>query len=194
MRVYMFGGVLAVMAGIGFFGLALPPHQGGASSPGVVLIHHTLADEGIDASDVRFGDCTTQRNLFDAGRLEAEAMGARFNAHGFVVQRVLVSPFCRTAETARLMKLRPIELSAAFQNIRGDGSDAISRARIDAARKILDSWSGPGVLVVVTHGSTIKALTGMEPQARKFIVYHNHSRDRVAGSQETAAKFELMAF
>src|SRR5690348_5201462 len=141
MRVYMFGGVLAVMAGIGFFGLALPPHQGGASSPGVVLIHHTLADEGIDASDVRFGDCTTQRNLSDAGRLEAEAMGARFNAHGFVVQRVLVSPFCRTAETARLMKLRPIELSAAFQNIRGDGSDAISRARIDAARKILDSWS-----------------------------------------------------
>src|SRR6202008_664811 len=56
MRVYMFGGVLAVVSGIGLFGFALPPHEGGASGADVVLIHHALADEGIDASDVRFGD------------------------------------------------------------------------------------------------------------------------------------------
>ena len=86
-----------------------------------------------------------------------------------MVQRVLVSPFCRTVETAKLMKLRPIELSAAFQNIKGDSNDAISAARLDAARKIMDSWRGPGVLVVVTHSSTIKALIGVEPQKRKFI-------------------------
>jgi phosphohistidine phosphatase SixA len=194
MRVYMLGGVLAVMSGAGLFGLTLPPHGGGASNPQVVLIHHATADEGTDATDLRFGDCTTQRSLSDAGRLEAEAMGAKFSEHGFMVQRVLVSPFCRTVETARLMKLRPIELSAAFQNIRGDGRDAASTMQLDAARKIMDSWRGPGVLVVVTHGSTIKALTGVEPQARKFIVYHNNGPDKVAGAQEAVAKVEMMTF
>jgi hypothetical protein len=107
---------------------------------------------------------------------------------------VLVSPFCRTVETAKLMKLRPIEYSAAFLTVTGDGIDALSTARIDAARKIMDAWRGPGVLVVVTHGSTIKALTGMEPQARKFIVYHHSSPDKAAGSQQAAAKFEMMTY
>jgi phosphohistidine phosphatase SixA len=193
MRLYMFGGVLAIMSGAGLLGLTLPSHDGGASNPQVVLIHHTIADEGADAADLRFGDCTTQRNLSEAGRREAENMGARFSEHGFTVQRVLVSPFCRTVETARLMKLRPIEYSAAFLTLTGDGKDALSAGRIDAARKIIDSWRGPGVLVVVTHGSTIKALTGTEPQAGKFIVYHP-SADKRADAQQAAARFEMMTF
>jgi broad specificity phosphatase PhoE len=107
---------------------------------------------------------------------------------------VLVSPFCRTVETARLMKLRPIEMSAAFQNIKGDGSDEISTARLDAARKILESWRGPGVLVVVTHGSTIKALTGVDPREGKFIVYRNTPADKTTEPQAAAAKFEMQTF
>jgi len=183
MRVYMFGGVFAIMSGVGLFGLTLPPHEAGTGSAQVVLIHHAPADQGSDGADFRFGDCHTQRNLSDAGRQEAEAMGAKLSEHRFMIQRVLVSPFCRTVETAKLMKLRPIDISAAFQNIKGDGSDEISRARLDAARKILDSWHGPGVLVVVTHGSTIKALTGTEPQADKFMIYR--------GAQKASARFEM---
>jgi hypothetical protein len=48
--------------------------------------------------------------------------------------------------------------------------------------------------VVVTHGSTIKALTGVGPQARKFIVYHNNRPEKIAGAQEAVAKFEMMTF
>jgi phosphohistidine phosphatase SixA len=194
MRVYMFGGLLAVMSGAGLFGLTLPPHEGVASNAQVVLIHHAPADQGTDGADFRFGDCHTQRNLSDAGRLEAEAMGRKLSEHGFMIQRVLVSPFCRTVETARLMKLRPIEMSAAFQNIKGDGSDELSTARLDAARKILESWRGPGVLVVVTHGSTIKALTGRDPQEGKFIVYRNTPADKITEPQAAAAKFEMQTF
>jgi len=190
----MLGGVLAIMSGAGLLGMKLPPREVGATSPQVVFIHHALADQGADGEDFRFGDCTTQRNLSDAGRLEAEAMGAKFGEHGFVVQRVLVSPFCRTVETARLMKLRPVELSAAFQNVKGAGSDEVTKARLDAARKIIDSWRGPGLLVVVTHGSTIKALTGMEPQARKFILYRNQPTDADASPKTAAAKFEMQTF
>jgi phosphohistidine phosphatase SixA len=194
MRVYMFGGLFAVMSGAGLFGLTLPPYEVGPNNAQIVLIHHAPADQGTDGADFRFGDCHAQRNLSDAGRLEAEAMGAKFSEHGFMIQRVLVSPLCRTVDTARLMKLRPIEMSAAFLNIKGDGSDELSTARLDAARKVLASWRGPGVLVVVTHGSTIKALTGMAPQEGKFIVYRNTAADKTTGPQAAAAKFEMQTF
>lgn len=195
MRVYMLGGVLAAaMSGAGVFGLTVPPHEGGAVNSQVVLIHHAAGDEGADDSDLRFDDCTAQQDVSDSARLDAEAMGARFREHGFVIQRVLVSPSCHTVETAKLMKLRPIDISAAFQNVRGDGSDTLSIARLDAARKIMNSWRGSGVLVVVTHGSTIKALTGLEPQAHKFVVYHNNAPHRAAGSQEAAARLEMQTF
>jgi phosphohistidine phosphatase SixA len=191
----MFGGVLALGLGGSLAGLALPAGDAGVTPPQVVLIHHAIADQGKDAADVRFGDCATQRNLSAAGRLEAEQMGARFSEHGYLVSKVLVSPFCRTMQTAMLMRLQPIEVSAAFQNIRGNGRDAATAARVAAARKIIESWRGPGVLVVVTHSSILKALTGVDPPERKFIVYSNPSPRRDAGAQQAAInRFELRTF
>ncbi len=101
----------------------------------------------------------------------------KLREHQFLITKVLVSPFCRTLETARLMKLSRIELSPAFQNIKSGQQDALTAERLDAAKIIMDSWRGPGVLAVVTHSSTIKALTGLEPQDGKFTVYRN----RLAG-------------
>jgi phosphohistidine phosphatase SixA len=195
MRLFMLGGVLALGLGGGLAGFALPANEGGVTPPQVVLIHHTTADQGKDAADVHFGDCATQRNLSAAGRLEAEQLGARFSEHGYFVSKVLVSPFCRTMQTAMLMKLQPIEVSAAFQNIRGNSRDPATAARVEAARKIVESWRGPGVLVIVTHSSILKALTGVDPPERKFIVYSNPKFRADAGTQQAAAKLiELRTF
>jgi phosphohistidine phosphatase SixA len=188
MRQYMLSGVLMLALAGGIVGAAFPSGDAAVTPAQVLLIHHATADQGADAADLRFGDCDTQRNLSDAGRLEAQRMGARLSEYGFLVSKVLVSPFCRTMQTATLMKLQPIEMSAAFQNIRGDGRDAATAARLDAARKILDSWRGPGVLVVVTHSSILKALTGLDPNDRKFIVYSNPPRHVGADAQHAAAK------
>jgi phosphohistidine phosphatase SixA len=188
MRHYMLSGVLTLALAGGIVGATFQPGDTSVTPAQVVLIHHATADQGADAADVRFGDCATQRNLSDAGRLEAQRMGARLSEHGFLVSKVLVSPFCRTMQTAMLMKLQSIEVSAAFQNIRGEGRDAAAAARLDAARKILDSWRGPGVLVVVTHSSVLKALTGLDPGDRKFIVYSNPPRHDGADARHATAK------
>lgn len=187
MRHYMLSGVVMLGLAGGIVG-ATVPSGGRALIPGqVLLIHHATADQGKDAADVHFGDCATQRNLSDAGRLEAQRMGARLSEHGFLVSKVLVSPFCRTMQTAMLMKLRSIEVSPEFQNIRGGGRDAAAAARLKAARNIVDSWRGPGVLVVVTHSSVLKALTGLEPDDRKFIVYSNPPLHAAADTQQLVA-------
>jgi phosphohistidine phosphatase SixA len=188
MRHYMLSGVLMLALAGGIVGATVPSSESAFTSGQVLLIHHATADQGTDAASLRFADCATQRNLSDAGRLEAQRMGARLSEHGFLVSKVLVSPFCRTMQTATLMKLQSIEVSLEFQNIRDGGRDAATAARVEAARNIVDSWRGPGVLVVVTHSSMLKALTGLEPDDRKFIVYSNPSLRQAADAQLVAGK------
>ncbi len=187
MRVYMLWAVLTGVVAVGLFGLMLVGPEAAVGSPQVVLIRHATADQGTDAAYVRFDDCTTQRNLSSQGRLEAQGMGLNFREHGFLITRVLVSPFCRTLQTARLMNLSGIEISPAFQNLKSGRQDALTASRLDVAKMIMDSWRGPGVLVVVTHSSTIKALTGLEPQDGKFVVYGN----RLAGIGAAPTLFQM---
>lgn len=192
MRAYAFGGVLAAAVfGASLVGLApSSSHQAAVDGHQVILIRHAIADQGVDASYVRFDDCTTQRNLSYEGRLEAQQMGVKLREHGFLVTRVLVSPFCRTRETAKLMRLRHIEVFPAFQNIKTGRQDTSIAARLEAAKIVMDSWRGPGALVVVTHSSTIKALTGLEPEHGKLIVYQNGLGEK----QEASATLSKVTF
>src|SRR3972149_40283 len=50
----------------------------------------------------RLDDCSTQRNLSEAGREESRRIGAAFRKRGVPVDRVLSSRWCRCLETARL--------------------------------------------------------------------------------------------
>jgi phosphohistidine phosphatase SixA len=60
-------------------------------------------EEGMKSSG-RFSltDCKTQRNLSDAGRVQADRLGKAFRALGIPVSRIAASDYCRTQETARL--------------------------------------------------------------------------------------------
>jgi hypothetical protein len=82
----------------------------------VVLIRHGNAPPGYggDPPGFRFDDCTTQRNLDDAGREQARALGAAFRKQGVRVDRVVASPMCRCTETAELMAVGPVETSWAL--------------------------------------------------------------------------------
>ena len=178
MRLFAVGGTVATLVAAGLIGPELVvQHEMGAMSGQVLLVHHATADQGADARRVVFDNCATQRNLSAAGRLEAQQMGASLRELGFRVTKVIASPFCRTLETAQLMKAGPIEPVAAFQNIRDKARDEATLRNVEEARQIIESWRGPGALLIVTHSSTIKALTGSDPMAGKFVVYSDPRRD-----------------
>src|SRR6059058_1594518 len=69
----------------------------------VVLVRHALTDPGVgDPPGFDLDQCSTQRNLSEAGRREAEKLGQVLRAHDVPVAAVLTSPWCRCRETARL--------------------------------------------------------------------------------------------
>ncbi len=70
----------------------------------VLYLRHTSTDFGEnDAAMTTFDDCSKQRNLTDAGRAEARAIGAALRELKIPVGTVLASPYCRTLETGRLV-------------------------------------------------------------------------------------------
>ena len=80
----------------------------------IVLFRHANAPGGGDPPGFRLGDCTTQRNLDDAGRRQAQRIGEAFRARGIRVGAVLSSQWCRTRDTATLAFGAAVQEDARF--------------------------------------------------------------------------------
>jgi broad specificity phosphatase PhoE len=134
----------------------------------VVLIRHTITTPGAgDPPGMRLDDCSTQRNLTDAGRQHARRIGEEWRKRGIPVERVLSSPWCRCLETAKLA-FGGAELSEALSNLFGRSEN--SERQVREMRALVSRHAGKGNLVLVSHGSTISALTGISPGTGEMVV------------------------
>jgi phosphohistidine phosphatase SixA len=138
--------------------------QGGGH---VVLIRHAVTTPGAgDPAGFRLDDCATQRNLTDAGRRHAQRIGAEWRARKIPVERVLSSPWCRCIETAKLA-FGSAEISRPLSNLFGRYENREAQVR---ALRELAAAKGKGNIVMVTHGSTIAALTGIHPGTGEMVI------------------------
>jgi broad specificity phosphatase PhoE len=134
----------------------------------VALIRHAITTPGVgDPAGMRLDDCSTQRNLTDAGRQHARRVGEAFRARGVPIDRVLSSPWCRCLETARLA-FGTAETWAPLGNLYGRQERRADQVR-DMKALVGQRRSG-GNLVLVSHGSTIDALTGVSPGTAEVVV------------------------
>lgn len=148
----------------------------------VVLMRHALTTPGVgDPPGMRLDDCSTQRNLADMGRQDARAVGAAFKARKVPVDRLLASPWCRCIETAELAFGKP-QLSDALGNLFGRPEN--QAGQVQAMRQLVGEYRGAGNLVLVSHGSTIAALTGISPGMSEMVVVTPRGKGEfsVAGS------------
>jgi len=137
-------------------------------APGaVVVVRHSYAPGSFDPPDAKLEDCSTQRNLDDAGRAQARRIGEAFQKNGIEVGAVLSSPRCRCLETARLA----FGKAEAWNPLQGALRDAALRQRLlePVKRAIAEHQSGPP-LVLVTHGSVVSDLTGLEIRMGELVV------------------------
>ncbi len=126
----------------------------------VIYFRHTSTDFGQDDSRMTsYEDCATQRNLTDAGRAEARAIGASIRKLGIPVGDVLASPYCRTMETARLIFGRATPSIA----VRG-GPASNDGDRYAALKQLLAQRPPAGTNIAISsHGNPFRAVAGSEP-------------------------------
>ncbi len=134
----------------------------------VMVMRHATTEPGIgDPPGFRLGDCTTQRNLSEAGRREAGEVGAEFVRRGIVVENVLSSEWCRCQETAKLA-FGKVE---SWQGANSFFDNAAERGmRTEAMRRRVAGYRGPGNLMIVTHQVNIQALAGVSTAMAEIVV------------------------
>jgi len=142
-------------------------------APGsVIVLRHSYAPGSFDPPDAKLEDCSTQRNLDETGRAQAKRLGEAFRAHEITVGRVLSSPRCRCLETARLVfgRVEPWDV------LQGSLRDTELRKRllIPVKQAVADHRDGPP-LVLVTHGSVVTDLTGLNIRMGAFVVLRRGS-------------------
>jgi phosphohistidine phosphatase SixA len=132
------------------------------------VLRHAIAPGTGDPENFKIGDCSTQRNLSDAGRKQAAHIGERFRANGIDKARVLSSQWCRCLETANLLSLGPVTalpaLNSFFEYFERE------KQQTQQLTEWLDRQDFKEPLVLVTHQVNITALTGVFPASGEMLV------------------------
>ena len=128
---------------------------------GVLLIRHASTESGLgDPPGFALGQCSTQRNLSEAGRAEARAMGEWFRHHGLHAHAVFSSQWCRCLDTARLAWGRVEPWSALNSTFAGQGQP---ERQLSELRERLRTRPDGVLEVWVTHQVIMTALTQAYP-------------------------------
>ena len=161
--------LMGLLLGVCLPGAAVAADAWANVVPGtIVLFRHALAPGGGDPANHTINDCSTQRNLSEEGRTQARRIGAEFKQRRIDVAAVWSSQWCRTRDTADLAFPGKRTDQPVFNSFFNESAVAGERTR--AARQLLASWQGSGVLVVVTHQVNITELTGIAPGSGEGVV------------------------
>lgn len=135
----------------------------------VILLRHALTTPGVgDPEGFKLEECGTQRNLSDEGRAHARRVGEALRARKVTIDRLLSSPWCRCIDTAQLAFGRKPETSEPLSNLFGRPQNR--DRQVADLRKLVSEYRGRGNLVLVSHGSTIGALTGVAPGTAEMVI------------------------
>ena len=124
----------------------------------VLMMRHAQTEAGIgDPANFRVDDCSTQRNLSDAGRAQARAIGAALRSAGIRVDTVRSSAWCRCRETAELAFGRH-EVWPALNSFFGGRPGAQAQTR--EVEAFAAGLRPPANAMLVTHQVNITAALG----------------------------------
>jgi len=124
----------------------------------VLYLRHAATDFGQnDDAMTDYTNCAQQRNLTEAGRADARAIGAALKELRIPVGPILASPFCRTRESAEMVFGKPTIANA----VRGGPGSDDSGQRYAELRKLLSTPVAKGSnLAIASHGNPFRAVAG----------------------------------
>jgi len=137
----------------------------------VLLIRHASTLPGLgDPAEFKLDDCSTQRNLSEAGREEARRIGERLKRERVPIAQVYTSPWCRCRDTAMLAFGRAEDwapLSSVFDLPDRD------REYTERVKKRIGAYSSrdmKGNIAMVTHNVNIASLTKLSVAPGEVVV------------------------
>ena len=116
----------------------------------LIFIRHAYAPGSGDPSNFNLNDCSTQRNLSENGRKQAENIGKFFRNNKIKLDKVLSSEWCRCKETASIA-FKDYETKSFLNSFFSPKFSKYKDIQIINLKKYIDNWESDKNLVLVTH-------------------------------------------
>ena len=128
----------------------------------ILLMRHADAPGFSDPAGHRLDQCSTQRNLGEFGKKQAERTGQWLSQQGIESAKVFSSPWCRCVDTATLLKKGPVIIDPAlgsfFENM------SLANQKTESLRQLVQKslkQFPKTPIIMVSHHVNIEAFTGV---------------------------------
>ncbi len=135
----------------------------------LIFIRHAYAPGNGDPDNFNLNDCSTQRNLSEEGRKQAEYIGEFFRDKKIKIDQVLSSEWCRCKETAEIA-FTNFSTNSFLNSFYSYKFTKNKNKQINALNVYIDKFKSDKNLVLVTHYVLISEILNYGPSSGEIVV------------------------
>ena len=135
----------------------------------LIFIRHAYAPGSGDPNNFNLNDCSTQRNLSDEGRKQAEYIGEFFRNKKIKIDQVLSSEWCRCKETAEIAFIN-FSTNSFLNSFYSYKFAKNKNKQINDLNDYIDKFKSNKNLVLITHYVLISEVLNYGPSSGEIVV------------------------
>ena len=135
----------------------------------LIFIRHAYAPGNGDPAGFNLNDCSTQRNLSDDGRKQAQRIGEFFTKNKIEIDKVLSSEWCRCKETAKIA-FKNYSTNSFLNSFYSAKFFKNKDKQITAFNNYIKNFKSKKNLILVTHYVFISEVLNYGPSSGEIVV------------------------
>ena len=135
----------------------------------LIFIRHAYAPGGGDPQNFNLNDCSTQRNLNNEGRKQAQYIGEFFKKNKIKIDKVLSSEWCRCKETARIA-FKNFSTNSFLNSFYSSKYAKNKDKQIKMLNNYVKKFKSDKNLILVTHYVLISEVLNYAPSSGEIVV------------------------
>ena len=135
----------------------------------LIFIRHAYAPGSGDPNNFNLNDCSTQRNLNDEGRKQAEYIGEFFRNKKIKIDKVLSSEWCRCKETAKIA-FKNFSTNSFLNSFYSSKFTKNKDKQINSLKDYIIKFKSDKNLILVTHYVLISEVLNYGPSSGEIVV------------------------
>jgi len=147
----------------------------------LIFIRHAYAPGNGDPDGFNLNDCSTQRNLSEEGKKQAQRIGEFFKKNKIEINRVLSSEWCRCKETAKIA-FKNFSTNSFLNSFYSSKFSKNKGKQILAFKDYVKNLESKKNLILVTHYVFISEVLNYGPSSGEMVV--SDKKFNIIGSVE----------
>ncbi len=135
----------------------------------LIFIRHAYAPGGGDPQNFNLNDCSTQRNLNNEGRKQAQYIGEFFKKNEIKIDKVLSSEWCRCKETAKIA-FKNFSTNSFLNSFYSSKYAKNKDKQIKMLNNYVKKFKSDKNLILVTHYVLISEVLNYAPSSGEIVV------------------------